>query len=110
MLIKPFQSTYSHVASQLRRVLPYGTYGHEVLVVPGLQLRQGPAVQQQSVGHVGDELQGHVALETRHHGRKPGIAVSVETVLVLLALGPLELSRALAPWRYRGREEIKMNL
>lgn len=73
------------------------TYGHEVLVVPGLQLGQGAAVQQQSVGHVRDELQRHVAFETRYHGRKPGIAVAMETVLVLLALRPLELSRALAP-------------
>lgn len=73
------------------------TYGHEVLVVPGLQLGQGAAVHQQPVGHLRDELQRDVALETRHHGRKPGIAVAMETVLVLLALGPLELSRALAP-------------
>lgn len=45
-----------------------------------------------------------MALETGHHGRKPGIAVAMETVLVLLAFGPLELSWALAPW---DKEEIK---
>lgn len=74
------------------------TYGHEVLLVPSLQLCEGAAVQQQSISHIGDELQGHMALKTRHHGRKPGIAVALETVLVLLAFRPLELSWALAPW------------
>lgn len=75
----------------------FPTYGHEVLVVPGLQLRQRATVEQQAVGHVSDELQGHVALEAKHHGRKPGIAVTVETVLVLLALWALKLWWALAP-------------
>lgn len=74
----------------------FPTYGHEVLVVPGLQLRQRATVEQQAVGHVSDELQGHVALEARHHRRKPGIAVAVETVLVLLALWALKLRWALA--------------
>lgn len=83
------------------------TYCHEVLMVPGLQLGQGSAVQQQSIGHIRDELQWHVALKTRHHGREPGIAVSLETVLVLLALRPFELSWALAPWEEE--EETKLH-
>lgn len=80
------------------------TYGHEVLVVPGLQLGQGAAVQQQSISHVCDELQRHMALKTRRHGRKPGIAVAMETVLVLLAFRPFIRSWALAPWE---EEKIK---
>lgn len=82
------------------------TYGHEVLVVPGVQLRQGAAVEQQAVGHLGDELQGHMALEARHHGREPGVAVAVETVLVLLALWALELRWALAPLGGGGGGEL----
>lgn len=65
-------------------------------MVPGLQLRQRTTVEQQTIGHVSDELQGHVALKAKHHRRKPGIAVAVETVLVLLALWALKLRWALA--------------
>lgn len=84
------------------------TYGHEVFVVPGLQLGQGAAVQQQSVSHVSDELQSHMAFKTWHYGMKPSIAIAMETVLVLLALGALKLRRALASWGREGKKKDKI--
>ena len=47
-----------------------------------------------------------MALETRRYGRKPGIAIAMETVLVLLALRPLELSWTLAPWGDKEEQKI----
>lgn len=57
---------------------------------------QGSTVEQQAICHLRDELQREMALEARPYGRKPGVAVAMETVFGLLALGPLELRRALA--------------
>lgn len=77
----------------------FHTYGHEILMIPGLQLGERATVQKQSINHICDELQRHMALKARHHRRKPGIAIAMETVLVLLAFRSLKLSWALAPYK-----------
>lgn len=50
-----------------------------------------------------------MAFKTWHYGMKPGIAIAMETVLVLLALGALKLWRALASWGREGKKKTKLN-
>ena len=73
------------------------TEGDEVLWVSGLGGGQWAVVEQQAVGRLGDELQRDLALEAGPDGREPGVAMAVETVLGLLALGPVEHGGALTP-------------
>lgn len=73
----------------------YVTYSHKILRFPGLQRGERAAVEQQTVCHLCDELQREVAFEAWPYGRKPSIAVAMETMLGLLTFGSIKLCRAL---------------
>lgn len=73
------------------------TDGDEVLLLPRVGGAERPVVEEQAVGRLGQELQGDVALEARHDGREPGVALAAEAVFGLLALRPVEHGRTLTP-------------
>lgn len=60
-----------------------------------------PVVEEQPICRLSQELQGDVALEARHDGREPGVALATEAVFGLLALGPVEHGRTLTSERQK---------
>lgn len=80
------------------------TDGDEVLLLSRLGRTERPVVEQQAVCRLSQELQGDVALEARHDGREPGVALTPEAVFGLLALRSVEHGGTLTSER---REEFK---
>lgn len=73
------------------------TYSDEVLLRLRVDGDNWSIIEEQPVGRLSQKLQRDMTLETRHDGRKPGVALAAEGAFGLLALRPIQQRRTQTP-------------